>query len=60
VQILAIEVNCSRIRPARDALQDQEAMTILDQPFRARFAALEERPKYVPPICIWLKTKIGN
>ena len=60
LQILAIEVHCSRIRSARDALQDQEAMTILDQPFRARFTALEERPKYVPPICTGLKPKIGN
>jgi hypothetical protein len=35
-------------------------MTILDQPFCARFAALEERPKHVPPICTGLKPKIGN
>jgi hypothetical protein len=55
-----VDVNCASIRPAWNALENQEAVSGFHQAFGVWFAALEERSKYLPAICTRNKSKIGN
>jgi hypothetical protein len=41
-------------------LENLEGVSGFHQVFGASFAALEERPKYLPPICTRNKVEIGN